>query len=308
MKNIFINFSVKTVFVAFLCFTFGSAIAQTPTSCGNSGSVASPITMSNGSACYSQPDEMQMTIYKIHLCSSVPTAPTTSAAIDLSACVQVFNNSNGAVATLTSSTANNPPQLSGNTITRPALQNGTRYSHTYIEFAPGSTIKASKSFVSSHTGADSSTGSFCWTGSGTIYAWASSVPSHASSCGASSTPGGALVNKLNSLGGTGPFSASANFSNAGSANDVTVNAYLMDASYKLPASGVRDSMGTVVTLGAIYPLPSAITYDKSTQDGLVTSINFSWGTEIFRQSGTTFFMGGPISVKFSPHCKNQGSC
>lgn len=285
-----------------------SAMAQAPTSCSGGGSSSSPITLNNGSACYSQPDEMQMTFYKIYLCTSAPTAPTTSTQININACTQIFNNTGGAIGVLNSSTASSPPKLTGNTINGIPLTNGAQYTHTYIEFAPSQVIKTTKKFNVNQTGADGSTGAYCWTGSGNMYVKASSLPSTASSCGTSYTAGGNVTNLLNSLGGSGAFSATAAFTNAGSGQDVSLNAYLMDSTYKLPATGAADSMGSVVTLAAVYPLATPIIYNSSTQDGLITSLNFSWGAEIFRQSGTTFFMGGPLTVKFTSHCKSQGSC
>lgn len=278
-----------------------------PVACNGTGSATSPIALSNPSSCYTQPDEVKMTIYKIYLCTSAPGAPTTTVPINLSTCAQIFNNPNGAVGVINASTKTDASLLSGNTINKIALQNQTQYSHSYIEFSPSQIIKSSKTFNSSHTGADSSTGAYCWTGSGEIYAWTSAIPTNVSTCGASYTAGGYVTTRLNSLGGTGPFSATASFTNAGPLQDVSLNAYLMDSNYRLPVSGTMDSMGSVQTLGAVYPLSTAITHNPSTQDGLITSLNFSWGVEIFRAS-KTFFVGGPITVKFSPHCKSQSPC
>lgn len=306
MTKIIFRFLVFA-FVFYINTAFNFASAQT--TCNANGTSGSPITLANGSACYSQADEIKMTIYKIYLCTSSPTAPTTSTPINLSSCTQIFNNSTGAVATLNATTINNPPQLSGNSINGLPLQNGNQYTYSYIEFSPsGQLVKSTKAFNVPHTGADGSSGTFCWTGTSSVYAWSTALPTSVSSCGNSYTAGGYVTTMLNSLGGTGPFSATASFNNVGPTLDVTLNAYLMDSTYKLPVTGTRDSMGTVITLGAVYPLTTAITYNSSTQDGLITAINFSWGEEIFRQGGTTFFMGGPISVKFSAHCKNQNPC
>jgi hypothetical protein len=71
----------------------------------------------------------------------------------------------------------------------------------------------------------------------------------------------------------------------------------MDANNKLSTAGAKDTMGTVVTLGALYPLntPLVVT-DKS--KGVGISYNYSWGAEVF-STPKILFEGGPPNFKFT---------
>ena len=74
--------------------------------------------------CDSKPDLYEIIIYKLYLCTSIPTEPTTTSTVDLTPCSQVFNNDSGATASVTQGTN---IVLDG-TYTRPP--NGT-YTHGY---------------------------------------------------------------------------------------------------------------------------------------------------------------------------------
>jgi hypothetical protein len=180
------------------------------------------------------------------------------------------------------------------TIKRP--DNAT-YSHAYLELMPFDVIKISKQFSSSQTGTDGSVGTYCWSGNTTVYAYTNSPPTQSTSCGNTPVAGAALTTNLNSLGGTLSFSATASFTNAGSQGNVNLKGYLMDANNKLSTAGAKDTMGTVVTLGALYPLntPLVVT-DKS--KGVGISYNYSWGAEVF-STPKILFEGGPPNFKFT---------
>jgi hypothetical protein len=273
---------------AFFYFSPHLAWAQTPAAC------PSPIDFPNLPACYTEPDEKQLTINKIYLCTAQPGAPTTSSAINLAACVQVLSNTAGGITTINKANITSGVTPPG-TFTRPPSNS---YSHAYLELKPRDTIKISKQFASVQTGTDGSRGIYCWSGNASTYAYSASVPTAASSCGNSSTAGQAVMTELNSLGGTGPFSATASFSNVGSQQNVNLKGYLMDAAYKLPASGARDSMGTIVTLGAVYTLSAPLVVTAQTTNFGV-SYNYSWGAEVFSTNSGVLFSGGPPAFKFT---------
>jgi hypothetical protein len=272
----------------FFYFSPHLASAQTPGTC------PSPIAFPNLPACYTDPDEKQLTINKIYLCTAQPGAPTTSSAINLAACVQVLSNTAGGVTTINKANMASGVTPPG-TFTKPPSNS---YSHAYLELKPRDTIKVSKQFASAQTGTDGSSGTYCRSGNASIYAYSASLPTAASSCGNSSAAGNAVSTELNSLGGTGPFSATATFTNVGSLQNVNLNGYLMDAAYKLPASGVQDSMGTIVTLGAVYTLPAPLAVTSKTSNFGV-SYNYSWGAEVFSFNGRIFFSGGPPAFQFT---------
>ena len=52
------------------------------------------------SGCEATPDLYEIVIYKMYLCTSAPTIPTTSAQVVLTNCSQVFNNASGATASV----------------------------------------------------------------------------------------------------------------------------------------------------------------------------------------------------------------
>ena len=69
---------------------------------------AAACTVTNGvyseaeikSGCEATPDLYEIVIYKMYLCTSAPTIPTTSATVVLTNCTQVFNNASGATASV----------------------------------------------------------------------------------------------------------------------------------------------------------------------------------------------------------------
>jgi hypothetical protein len=288
--------NLNKTLIAFL-FILGShltsAYGQVPPDC----SLTSPAnTLTNNSACYFQPQERIMTIYSIYLCSAAPTAPTTSSAIGIpdTTCILAFNNPNGAQAIINSTTAASPPNLAGNTATVKRSKLPISTSHVYVEFSPVSTTQAKQQFANSQTGTDSTTGTYCWTTTNTMFVLSSNPPG--SSC-ASSPPidAGVQTEKLNSLGGTGPFLANFSFNNRGPNLDVTADAYLLTTDKKL-ATATADSMGSISILGAVYRLPSTINIGEK---GYKPQINFTWGAEAFRSGlGKTFIEGGPLTVQF----------
>ena len=67
--------------------------------------------------CETEPDEYEVVIYNMYLCTSSPAIPTTTSTVNLDSggCVEVFNNSSGATASVTQGSELN---LTG-TYTRP---------------------------------------------------------------------------------------------------------------------------------------------------------------------------------------------
>ena len=106
--------------------------------------------------CAFAPDEYTIKIYKMALCTSVPTRPTTTDTYDVSSCVDVIVSPEGQDVNLA---AGSEMTLSG--VTRPA--NGS-YSYGYLLMANTFGIKAKKQFTNTmHTFKDGATGNYCWT-------------------------------------------------------------------------------------------------------------------------------------------------
>ena len=106
--------------------------------------------------CAFAPDEYSITIYKMALCTTAPTRPTTTDAYDVSSCEDVIVSSDGQDVNLA---AGSEMTLSG--VTKPA--NGT-YNFGYILMANTFTIKAKKQFTNTmHTYGGGGFGNYCWT-------------------------------------------------------------------------------------------------------------------------------------------------
>ena len=112
--------------------------------------------------CSFAPDEYTVKIYKMALCTSSPTRPTTSDTYDVSSCVDVINSPDGQDVNLAAGS-----EMTLSDVTRPA--NGS-YSYGYILMANTFGIKAKKQFTNTmHTYQDGASGNYCWTKDTTAY-------------------------------------------------------------------------------------------------------------------------------------------
>ena len=110
--------------------------------------------------CAFAPDEYTVTIYEMGLCTSDPTAPTTSSAYALDTCSTVINSPSGQTINLAAGS-----ELTLTDVTRPT--NGT-YTHAYMVLSNSFGIKVTKQFTNTmHRYNTATSGNFCWTTSGT---------------------------------------------------------------------------------------------------------------------------------------------
>jgi hypothetical protein len=154
MKYNFIN---KCTFFLFFFF-ISTAILSTTTLaedavrsgvCATTGATINILdaSASDDDGCETQPDSQVITIHKISLCTSSPTAPTTSAIIDRSMCTEYFSNDAGAVATVVKGVAN------GVTGTITDVPSGT-YTHALVEMGTSFTYTSTFTFTSAATDTD----------------------------------------------------------------------------------------------------------------------------------------------------------
>jgi len=112
--------------------------------------------------CVFAPDGYQVTIYEMGLCTSDPTAPTTSSAYETDTCSTVINSPSGQTINLAAGS-----ELTLTDVTRPT--NGT-YTHAYMVLGNSFGITVTKQFTNTMHRYDTATsGNFCWTTSGTKY-------------------------------------------------------------------------------------------------------------------------------------------
>ena len=149
MKYNFINKCVLFFFFLFI----STAILSTTTLAENAvrsavcATTGATIDIHNANAsgsdddgCETQPDSQVITIHKISLCTSSPTAPTTSAIIDRSMCTEYFSNDAGALATVVKGVAN------GVTGTITDIPSGN-YTHALVELGTSFTYTSTFTFA-----------------------------------------------------------------------------------------------------------------------------------------------------------------
>ena len=106
--------------------------------------------------CSFAPDEYQVTIYEMSLCTSIPTAPTTSSAYDTSSCSVVINSPAGQTVNMAAGT-----EVALTDFTAPPI--GT-YTHGHMLIGNSFGIKVTKQFTNTMFRHDTSaTGNYCWT-------------------------------------------------------------------------------------------------------------------------------------------------
>ena len=106
--------------------------------------------------CSFAPDEYQVTIYEMSLCTSIPTAPTTSSAYDTSSCSVVINSPSGQTVNMAAGT-----EVALTDFTAPPI--GT-YTHGHMVIGNSFGIKVTKQFTNTMFRHDTSaTGNYCWT-------------------------------------------------------------------------------------------------------------------------------------------------
>ena len=111
---------------------------------------------SDDDQCETQPGIQTITIHKISLCTSAPTAPTTSSIAGRSMCTEYFSNDSGAVATVQKGVAN------GVTGTITDIPSGT-YTHALVEMGTSFTYTSTFTFTSAATDIGNNASTTCVT-------------------------------------------------------------------------------------------------------------------------------------------------
>lgn len=160
--------SIIILFLISLGFSFSSyadGFCDGPLGAENAiESPAGVITYQGGESgigdCAFAPDEYTVTIYEMGLCTSEPTAPTSSSAYETDTCSTVINSPSGQTINLAAGS-----ELTLTDVTRPT--NGT-YTHAYMVLGNSFGITVTKQFTNTmHRYNTATSGNFCWTTSGT---------------------------------------------------------------------------------------------------------------------------------------------
>jgi hypothetical protein len=266
---------LAAVFVFELTFTKDANAA-----CAKTGDVLDVVT----DWCETQPDEYEIVIYKLYLCTSSPTLPTTTSAVDLTSggCEQIFNNSSGATAAVTQGSE---LDLTG-TYTRPP--NGT-YTHGYAVMDNTFGITASLEFAGSMTGQTGGTGIYCGTVAGSGTSNTSGDPSNTSVCSSSPVTAGKFVETLEDFGSES-FEATAEANNI-NGTTADIKGILIDTSGNLAtADSDVDKLEGLVTFADSVSFTDSVTEVKM-------SFNVGVGMSLYVNEAGKLSMGsGPFQA------------
>ena len=234
--------------------------------------------------CDSTPATYEVVIYKLYLCTSIPTEATTSSTVILTPCSQVFNSSSGATASVTQGAE---IVLDG-TYTRPP--NGT-YTHGYAFMDNTFGITWSGELSAAMTGMTGGTGVFCGTVAGSGTHAKGSTHTNSSVCGSSAITAGKFVETLAQFGGSGStFSSKAEVENI-NGTSAAINGYLVDTNgHRASTTGEVDKLEGLVT----FANPVIVTADTTS---LSMKFNVGEGMHLVNGGGNKLFIGsGPFQA------------
>ena len=286
MKNIKYLFLVLSLIFVFEIVNSNQAKACTV----NSGVVAK--ASGDGAdfvddGCDEAPALYEVVIYKLYLCTSIPTEATTSSVVDLTPCSQVFNNASGATAAVTQGAE---IVLDG-TYTRPP--NGT-YTHGYAYMDNTFGITWAGELSASMTGMTGGTGVFCGTVAGSGTHAQASTHTNSSVCGSSAITAGKFVETLTHFGGVGDaFSSKAEAENInGTSADIA--GYLVDTNEHRAANAAEvDKLEGLVT----FANPVVVTADTTS---ISMTFNVGEGMHLVNGGSHKLFIGsGPFQAIMS---------
>ena len=288
MKNFKYLFLVLSTILVFEMININKAEAA----CTVTSDVIKKTSSSNDDSiedgCDTEPDLYEIVIYKLYLCTSAPTVPTTSSTVVLTSCSQIFNNDGGATASVSSGQDIN---LVG-TYTRPP--NG-KYTHGYAYMDNTFGITWSGEIASSMSGGTgSSSGVHCAsvTGSGTHKK--GSTHSINSICGSSPITAGKFVETMQQFGGASDaFTPTAEALNI-NGTTADIKGFLVNSNEQL-ASATND----VVKLEGLvtFANPVVVTTDTSS---ISMRFNVGEGMHVYENSSNKFMLGsGPFQAIMS---------
>ena len=249
--------------------------------CTVTNGVYSETEIKNG--CDAQPDFYEIVIFEMYLCTSAPTIPTVTAAVDLTNCSQIFNNAAGASANVAQGA---DVDLTG-TYTRPP---DATYTHGYARMDNTFGITASIKIDGSMDGQASGSGVFCGTVSGSgSHTKASGSHDDESICSSSAVTGAKYTETLTHFGGSGD--AWTRVAEAAPTPGASIKGLLVDSNGHLAANE-----GEVVKLEGLVGFANAINVTPDTTS-LTMSFNLSEGMSLNSAGADKIYIGsGPFEA------------
>lgn len=269
MKNL--KYFITLLFISFVATSFPLKAAEQ--TCTN-GDVTG---LGSGDYCFTQPTYYGITVYEMGLCSSAPTAPTTTSTMGTANCEVVFQSSAGALVEVQNGVTSS---LAG-TITRPS--NGT-YTHGYMRLNNTFLIKGSVDFGASHAAI---TNRYCTTATATTDNEGSDNTVVTGSCSATAgaTPG-LVTTELTDFDGA----------SSGNVTTYTIDnltAHILDANQFL-ASATETTQAGAEGLAGVVQFASPVTFTDDTTT-MNAALRVSKGmTVVVKGANNVGFDSGPF--------------
>lgn len=215
--------------------------------CAIDGSDVVTVTDNN---CSVQPASYGITMYQLYLCTSAPTAPTTSAAGVYTSCNLVLSLDSGSRVDMTGT--GNAGSFPGATFTRPPP---ATYTHGYMLLDNVFYVKHAAKFNESKEGSKSGTdnGVFCATEAGT----GNESTGASTSCGSSAITAGEWGAQLTSFNGAASCLATVSVSNLGGTSNSITGVLETSAGIRTADCSDVDKLAGIQTFGT----PIVITKD-----------------------------------------------
>jgi len=278
-------------FILILLFTLPGTNAFAACSGATCCSVsAGVVTIAADTSCDIEPDIYTIVLKKFYLCTSEPSAPTASTAVQYASagCEQIVSSSGSTVAIRPGGAAQT---FSGATFTRPS--NGA-YTHGVILMDNVFTVNWKKEFNARHFGGDGTQGLYCATVAGS----GNESDNGSTTCSDASTlTGGSWASTLRSFDGSESdvfVVTRTNLNNTGS----DIAGYLVTSDEKLTTT-----KGAVTELIGVQSFANPVIVTKDFK-GINFAFGVNQGSHIWDSDGGSTVKieagGGPFQVILSP--------
>ena len=233
--------------------------------------------------CDTTPSLYEVVIYKLYLCTSSPTEPTTTSTVVLTNCSEIFDNSSGS----TASVSQGEEIVLEGTFTRPP--EGT-YTHGYALMDNTFGITWAGEIAASMDGMTGGSGVFCGTVAGSGTHAKGSTHSNSSVCGASAITPGKFVETLAQFGASSDAFSSKAFVENINGTTASITGYLVDSNgHRAANTGEVDKLEGLVA----FANPVVITSDTTS---ISMTFNVGEGMHLVDESGELYIGSGPFQA------------
>ena len=255
------------------------------TECTITGGIFDKTQPIDNGYCASAPNTYEVIAYEMYLCTSQPTAPTTTSAMSLDNCFKNWELSSGATLAVKQNETIDVPGI----MSRPP--NGT-YTHGVMLIDNTFGITMAMQFDEAVTGQDGTSGIYCASvaGSGN-YGSSNTRPSASSTCGSSAITPGKFVETLTSFGDT--FDANVTASNL-NGTSASITGFLVDTNGHL-----AENDADVDKLTGFLTFSTPVVFTESTTT-LIMSFNVGEGMSLYNDGSNQLTFGsGPFQAIIS---------